>query len=152
MPDIVHRVGIKAPAANVYKALATADGVAHWWTDQASGQDGLGNNLSFRFLSKTGEVIGEMMMQVTKLAVPSAVHWRCVQGPPEWIGTDITFELSEQDGMTIVLFAHRNWRETVEFMHHCSTKWAVFMLSLREYVETGKGRPSPDDIKIDNWN
>jgi hypothetical protein len=26
------------------------------------------------------------------------------------------------------------------------------MLSLRELVETGKGRPSPVDLKIDNWN
>jgi hypothetical protein len=31
-------------------------------------------------------------------------------------------------------------------------KWAVFLLSLREYVETGKGKPSPYDVKIDNWN
>ena len=58
-----------------------------------------------------------------------------------------------QDGdFTIVLFGHRNWREPVEFMAHCSMKWAVFMLSLRELVETGRGRPSPNDVKIDNWN
>jgi hypothetical protein len=31
-------------------------------------------------------------------------------------------------------------------------KWATFLLSLRELLETGKGRPSPDDLKIDNWN
>ncbi len=31
-------------------------------------------------------------------------------------------------------------------------KWATFMLSLREHVETGTGRPSPVDLKIDNWN
>jgi hypothetical protein len=37
-------------------------------------------------------------------------------------------------------------------MAHCSMKWATFMLSLRELVETGKGRPSPVDLKIDNWN
>jgi hypothetical protein len=31
-------------------------------------------------------------------------------------------------------------------------KWAVFLLSLRDYIETGKGKPSPHDLKIDNWN
>jgi len=31
-------------------------------------------------------------------------------------------------------------------------KWATFLLSLREYVETGTGKPSPHDLKIDNWN
>lgn len=73
-------------------------------------------------------------------------------GPEERGGTDITFQLSEQDGQTIVLFGHINWREAVEATAHCSMKWATFLLSLREYVETGKGKPSPHDLKIDNWN
>jgi hypothetical protein len=29
---------------------------------------------------------------------------------------------------------------------------ATFLLSLRALTETGKGKPSPDDLKIDNWN
>jgi hypothetical protein len=37
-------------------------------------------------------------------------------------------------------------------MHHCSTKWAIFLMSLKAFVETGKGAPSPDDVKIDSWN
>ena len=53
---------------------------------------------------------------------------------------------------TVIVFGHRNWREAVEFMAHCSMKWATFLLSLRELVETGRGKPSPDDLKIDNWN
>ena len=73
-------------------------------------------------------------------------------GPPEWIGTQVRFELRQQDGYTIVLFAHQGWREPVEFMHHCSTKWAVFLLSLKALAETGEGRPYPRDVKIDNWN
>lgn len=80
------------------------------------------------------------------------MRWRCVTGPEEWLGTEVTFELAEEDGMTILIFGHRGWKEQVEFMAHCSMKWAVFMLSLREFVETGTGRPSPDDVKIDNWN
>jgi len=50
------------------------------------------------------------------------------------------------------MFGHRNWREAVEFTAHCRMKWATFMRSLRELVETGKGRPSRVDLKIDNWN
>jgi hypothetical protein len=60
--------------------------------------------------------------------------------------------VSQQDDFSVVLFGHRNWREAVEFTAHCSMKWATFMLSLRELVETGTGRPSPVDLKIDNWN
>jgi hypothetical protein len=42
--------------------------------------------------------------------------------------------------------------EAVEFTAHCSTKWATFLLSLRDLVETGKGRPAPNDILIGNWH
>jgi hypothetical protein len=33
-------------------------------------------------------------------------------------------------------------------MHHCSTKWATFLLSLRDFVEKAHGRPIPNDLKI----
>ena len=76
------------------------------------------------------------------------VHWRCTSGPDEWVGTEVTFTLEQKEGQTFVLFRHANWREPVEFMHHCSTKWAVFLLSLRDAVERGEGRPAPRDVKI----
>jgi len=40
----------------------------------------------------------------------------------------------------------------VEFMGHCSTKWATFLLSLRDLVETGQGKPAPHDLRISNWH
>ena len=50
------------------------------------------------------------------------------------------------------MFKHQGWKEPVEFMHHCSTKWAIYLMSLKSLVETGKGAPDPNDVKIDNWN
>ena len=152
MVDIIHRIGIKSPATQVYKALTSLEGLAHWWTVEVLGDAQLGGKIEFRFRSTAGELIGTMVMEVQDLNASQNVRWRCVDGPPEWIGTDITFELSRQDNQTILLFGHRNWREAIEFTSHCSMKWAVFLLSLREYVETGKGKPSPHDLKIDNWN
>jgi len=152
MVDIIHRIGIKAPVAQVYSALTTLDGLAHWWTDAVKGDTQVGGKIEFRFLTKTGELLGGMVMEVQELGENTDVRWRCVEGPAEWVGTEITFQLSEEDNQTIVLFGHRNWREAVESMAHCSMKWATFLLSLREYVETGQGKPSPHDLKIDNWN
>ena len=152
MTDIIHRIGIKSPITQVYNALVSISGLSHWWTEEVNGDERSGGKIEFRFRSATGELMGSMVMEVLKLSTPTDVRWRCIDGPDEWVGTDITFQLSEQDNQTIVLFGHRNWREAVEFTSHCSMKWAVFLLSLREYVETGKGRPSPNDLKIDNWN
>ncbi|MHB0972482.1 MAG: SRPBCC family protein [Thermoanaerobaculia bacterium] len=152
MVDIIHRIGIKSPAERVYQALASLDGLSSWWTEEVEGEERVGGKIEFRFRSEAGDLKGNAVMEVQKLDAPKEVRWRCVGGPAEWIGTDITFRLDQKDAQTIVLFGHRNWREEVEFTSHCSTKWATFLLSLREYVEKGRGKPSPRDLKIDNWN
>ena len=152
MADIVHRIGINAPASRVYDAVATAQGVAGWWTRDTTGATQPGGKVNVRFLGGDGNEIGQMDFAITRLEPGRAVHWRMLAGPPEWIGTDVTFDLAQEGDMTIVVFGHRGWKEQVEFMAHCSMKWAVFLLSLRQLVETGTGRPAPDDLKIDNWN
>ena len=96
--------------------------------------------------------MGNMQLELRELRPNEQVHWRFTAGPPEWLGTEVTFNLSHEGDQTLVMFGHRNWREPVDFMAHCSMKWAVFLLSLRQLVETGTGRPAPDDLKIDNWN
>jgi len=37
MIDIRHRIGIREPQERVHQALATADGVASWWTGDVRG-------------------------------------------------------------------------------------------------------------------
>ena len=152
MPDIIHRIGIKSSAEQVYKAISTINGLANWWTEETEGEEKVGGKIKFTFRTETGDIKGQMIMEVQELNAEKNVRWLCVEGPEEWIGTDITFDLSEQDGQIIILFGHRNWPAAIEFMAHCSTKWAVFLLSLRDYVEKGKGQSSPRDLKIDNWN
>ena len=53
---------------------------------------------------------------------------------------------------TSVLFKHEGWKEPVEFMHHCSTKWGSFLMSLKSLVETGEGAPAPRDVQISDWH
>jgi len=151
MVDILHRVGMKSSLAEVYKALATPQGVAGWWTSDVQGESKVGGTLQFRF-SAGGKEIGHFVMKVLELQPNKHVSWQVVDGPEEWIGTKISFDLQQDGDYAIVLFKHLGWKEPVESMHHCSTKWAIFMMSLKSLVETGKGAPSPEDIKIDNWN
>ena len=149
MPDILHRVGIKTSSPdNAYKALTTIEGLSAWWTNDTQGEgDKVGGVLQFRFGGRGGFDI-----KVLELHPARRVLWQVIDGPEEWIGTRIRFDLKQDDDFTIVLFKHEGWKEPVEFMHHCSTKWGLFLMSLKSLVETGKGQPSPNDIKIDNWN
>lgn len=152
MVDIVHRVGIKAPISKVYAALSTIDGLAGWWTTATTGTSASGGRIAFRFHTESGDEIGGFDMKVTELVPDQTVGWVVAVGPAEWEGTEIKFRLSRQDDFTIVMFSHRKWREEVEFMAHCSTKWATFLLSLRDFVETGTGRPAPHDVRIGDWH
>ncbi|MBX3652405.1 MAG: SRPBCC domain-containing protein [Burkholderiales bacterium] len=151
--DILHRVGIKAAPEKVYQALATREGLAGWWTRDTEGDGSRsGGALKFRFHNPAGAEIGSFDMKVLELKPAGRVSWQVTGGPEEWIGSTIEWSLKQEDDYTIVLFRHSGWKEAVEFMHHCSTKWALFLMSLKALVETGTGAPSPHDVKIDNWN
>lgn len=151
MLDIVHRVGIKSSRDEVYKALTTREGLAGWWTHNTQGEGNLGGTLRFRFIAD-GNDIGGFVMKVLETRPAERVLWQVVDGPAEWVGTKIDWELKQEDGYCIVLFRHQDWREAVEFMHHCSTKWAIFLMSMKSLLESGKGAPSPDDVRIGNWH
>lgn len=143
MVDILHRVGVKTSSPEkVYDALTTVEGLAGWWTTDTSGSADVGGTLQFRFPA------GGFDMEVVDLAPAERVGWKVVDGPPEWVGTTIDWQLRQDDEHTIVLFGHRGWREAVEFMHHCSTKWATFLMSLKALVETGQGAPAPNDVHV----
>ena len=87
-------------------------------------------------------------MKVVEALPGRLVRWQCVGGPEEWVGTEVRFDLSWKEGQTFILFKHANWKAPVEFMHHCSTKWATFLLSLRDLLEAANGHPVPHDLKI----
>jgi uncharacterized protein YndB with AHSA1/START domain len=150
MVDILHRIGVTTPLAEVYGALTTLEGLAGWWTEDTTGDPGAGGVVRFRFAGAP-EPAG-FDMSVVEAVPDKLVLWEVVDGPEEWIGTNVRFDLTQEGDYTIVLFTHSGWKEPVEFMHHCSTKWATFLLSLKESVETGSGRPAPNDVKVDNWN
>jgi uncharacterized protein YndB with AHSA1/START domain len=145
MPDILHKVGIKSSSLNdVYQALAAVEGLSAWWTTDTQGDGSIGSVLQFRFGN------GGFDMKILELHPARRVLWQVVDGPAEWIDTTISFHLERRDDWTIILFKHAGWQEPVEFMHHCSTKWAVFLLSLKSLLETGQGAPYPNEIKLDS--
>jgi uncharacterized protein YndB with AHSA1/START domain len=151
MFEILHRVGIKAPLSRVYEALSTPEGVAAWWTRDTTGGRKAGEIVVTKFYAD-GALLGSFDLRIVEADPASRFAWQVVEGPPEWLQTTITFDLKREDGFTVILFKHSGWKEPGEFMHHCSTKWATFLMSLKSYVETGGGQPSPDDVRISNWH
>ena len=108
MPDILHKVGIKSASPNkVYQALTTVEGLAAWWTvntqGDSPGENKIGGVLQFRFGA------GGFDMKVLELDPARRVLWQVVDGPMEWLGTKISFDLEQRGDWTIVLFKHQGW-------------------------------------------
>jgi uncharacterized protein YndB with AHSA1/START domain len=143
MVDILHKVGVKAPAPETYKALTVREPLSGWWTTDTQGAFNVGGVVEFRFGTR-----GRIDMKVIELDPDKRVVWQVVDGPAAWIGSRVSFELRPEGGNTIVLFKHEGWKEPSEMMHHCSTKWAMFLMSLKSFVETGTGAPYPKDVHV----
>jgi uncharacterized protein YndB with AHSA1/START domain len=146
--DILHRIGVESSSVDdVYRALSTIDGLSSWWTEDTRGDSEVGGLIEFRF------VAGTIVMKVLELEPGRRVRWEGMPGgPEEWVGTTISFDLEQDGDFTIVLFKHEGWKEDVPFMYHCSTKWAVFLQSLKLLLETGAGAPAPGDVQVSNWH
>ncbi len=79
MPNILHRVGIKATPQKVFKALSTTDGLSHWWIVGTKGNPKEGGIIDFEFAK----------MRVVESIPNKRVKWKCVEGHEEWVGTDL---------------------------------------------------------------
>jgi uncharacterized protein YndB with AHSA1/START domain len=145
MEAIRHRVGIEAPQATVAETLTTIEGLASWWTHDVTGDPSVGGTVVFTFGGPKRGVSVEVLE-----ASQRRVVWRCIAGPDEWVGNLLTFELERVNDETVLRFMH-TWREPIEFMEHCSTKWAYFLLGLKSSLEGGKGTPYPGELQISSW-
>jgi uncharacterized protein YndB with AHSA1/START domain len=145
--SIQHQVGIKAAASAVYEALTDSAKLAGWWTSDTRGNGAVpGGVLEFWF----GDFY--QMFEVVELQPDQRVRWKAIgnKSMDEWDGTEVAFSLSSDGKQTYVNFSHAGWRRDNGFLPHCSTKWAVFMLSLKDLLEKGKGQPAPDDVQINH--
>ncbi|MBS0521656.1 MAG: SRPBCC domain-containing protein [Proteobacteria bacterium] len=146
MPDILHKIGIQSSVDEAYKALTTREGLAAWWTRDTLDESEAGGTVRFRFWGNQG-----FDMKVLELDPGKRVLWQVVDGPEDWLGTKVSFDLAQEEDYAVVRFKHAGWKAPVDFMHHCSTKWGMFLMSLKSVLEGGTGTPWPNDIKLDKW-
>ena len=145
MADIRHRVGITAPR-RVYHALATTEGLSGWWTRDTAGTRP-GGKLEFYF----GQPEPAAVMEVTELIPASGWPGAACRDPTSGSVPPSPSTCPTPDGETALLFTHADWREPIEFMHHCSTKWAYYLLGLKAGLEGGVATPYPEDMAISSW-
>ena len=140
MADIMHLLKIDAPREKVYAALTTAEGIRNWWTRDADLSESVGE---FRFGSYGAGHTTKV--KVDELKPVERVRWTTTASfRKEWEGTTITFELREEEGKTVLFFAHRAFAKADDCYALFTTGWGYYLVSLQQFLERGKGAPSPD--------
>jgi uncharacterized protein YndB with AHSA1/START domain len=144
MPDILHLIKVRAAVARVYEAITTAEGIRNWWTREADLDQSVGGTGEFRF-SAYGASQHVTRVSIEKLIPPTHVAWKTISSfRPEWSDTAISFNLRQEGSTTVLLFAHLDFAQADEIFALTTTGWAYYLVSLQQYLETGKGAPSPD--------
>ena len=136
MADIKMKLTIKTAPGKVYNAISTQEGIASWWCKDTIAKPEIGFTNVFTF----GKIRNEF--KVKDLKPGKKVDWKVVNSIDEWIGTDVTFDLEEKDGNTILRFAHSDWKAETDLYAACTYDWARFMASLKSLCETGVGTPA----------
>ena len=143
MAKVSHQVGIVGDINNIYRAIHEPQGLSGWWATKASGSPEQGQVLDLEF----AELV-TLCFRLEHLRENNLVHFHCVSGPGAWHNSDLVFTLNKDDDQVWVHLVHENNKASEDEFLYFSTKWTCYLLSLRDLIETGKGRPYPNDIKI----
>lgn len=138
MADILHQLFIRANPTQIYHALTDKKGLMHWWTREVNIEPMVNSIGQFSF--DHGQT--EVRLKIVKLMPNRSVVWHCLQGFPEWEDTQIAFDLEATREGCLVHFSHRGWRRTTGAYPKSNFDWAKYLVSLRNYLEKGKGFPA----------
>ena len=141
MATIHHQVTIAAPAATVYAAIATADGIGTWWDKQRAVQTDRGLVLEH----DPGPEHGVVKLRVVELVPNRRVEWECVSthrasSPASaWTGTRFVFEITARGAATSVVdFRQTGYDERSPFFASNTTAWGQVLQNLKRVLDAGR--------------
>ncbi len=141
MAEIIHETTVPGDPGQVRVALTTATGLAGFYTDQVHADPTPDSQVWFGF-GPAAET--QFRFEVTALT-DDGLQWRCVSGPAEWVGTEVSWRLEPDGGAanggTRVRFEHRGWQSADGELGTCSFVWAQILHRLDRYLATGVADP-----------
>lgn len=136
-PSYHEEVHFSEPPEAVFEALTTAAGVSGWWMP-TTGSGIEGGELELSMPN------GPVVMRVDSAQPHSEVRWTVLVCDflADWVGTRIVFTLRAGGSAgTTLEFRHQGLTPQLECFDMCRQGWEYYLPSLRDYVDTGAGRP-----------
>jgi hypothetical protein len=142
--DYQKTIRVAASPGALFDAITSVSGLAGWWVPRVTGSGGTGGEL--RFFMNSPE---PLVIHVDQAVRPSSVRWTVTDCPflPDWIGTRPVFTITPVDDAAELHFRHHGLTPELDCIQMCTSSWNHFLVSLRNYVEAGRGMPlgSSDD-------
>jgi uncharacterized protein YndB with AHSA1/START domain len=135
MGDVLFTFDVDAAPDAVRRALTTSEGIASFWTDKAEVPAEIGETLSLGF----PDAPAPFDLVLTQ-SDEEMISWRTATFPPQWVGTDIRWEISGGDGASTIAFRHGAFSDETE-EGRVAYVWGQVMVQLKRYVETGVAGP-----------
>ena len=141
-------ISVNAAPKDAFKSI---NNVTKWWTENLEGSS---QKLDDEFTVRFGDV--HVSTQKLIEVIPGKkVVWlvtnsnlNFIKDKQEWNGTKISFDISEKDGKTNIRFTHLGLVPEIECFNACSNAWGDYITnSLRNLINTGKGKPTPKEDK-----
>jgi uncharacterized protein YndB with AHSA1/START domain len=139
MAAIIKELTITAAPARVWDALTRNDEIGRWWTNDLNARLEPGSLAEFRF-GEWGDFV--VRFEVAELDPGTYMRWLSRRGPAShWEGTSVTWSLAPVQHGTRLVFTHDGFAQADERYAMTSAWWEHFLVSLKSYLETGKGFP-----------
>jgi hypothetical protein len=126
-----------------FKAILNVRG---WWSEEIEGDTGkLGDEFTYRW-----QDVHRCRMKLTELVPGKKVAWRVLdnffnftEDETEWIGNELTFNISQQGSQTEIHFTQLGLVPEYECFDICSNAWSFYVnTSLRSLITIGEGEPN----------
>lgn len=146
--DYTTSIIVKASAKEAYEGIMN---VTKWWTENVEGRS---QELEDEFIVRFGDV-HVSTQRISELVPDKKIVWLVTKSQlsftkdrHEWTGTTISFDITEKNKGTQILFTHFGLNTSVECHNDCSTAWNEYIHgSLKLLLDTGKGIPTVKEEK-----
>jgi hypothetical protein len=143
MNDLTKTFTVEQSPLQVFDAI---NDVRSWWSGRIVGDTAAVGDVWFYLVPDIHFSKQEIVESVPGERVAWAVtdgYLAFLEDKTEWVGTTITFDLTEVEGGTRVVFTHVGLEPQVECYEVCDLAWSEYVLgSLRRRIEDGVGAPN----------
>lgn len=144
MERTIHFIGAKCTKEEMFNAISKPSGLEKWWATKAEGIVKLEETLFLTFDNLT-----TLKFKYDKIIPNEKLVLTCFDSFKSWDKTQLVFELVKKNDQVFLTHTHQNIDpQDIESLTYFSSKWTVYLLSLKKYLETGIGTPYPNETKL----